>query len=376
MKSLWSAVVLSITLACSIYAGQGVDAGSPEGQMLGAISKETDPAHKQAMMEEFVKTYPTSTQAGWAWEQLQAAYLQGQQYDRALEAGEKALAVNADDPVVAYNNLKAAEGKGDPDGVIKWSAETSQLARKTIDSAGKSGAADAKGRADYAQQLDSYSEYSIYALALKTTDPQKVIALSQSLQQRNPKSQYMGKLSGIYLNAMRQAGQNDQIGPVAEKLLEADPNSADALFAAADYSMQHQNMDKCLEHSTKLVQVMQQASKPEGVSDADWQKRKNTMLGAGLWMQGLAYNSKRQYQQANTSLRQSLPLLQENKQLLGLSLFALGLADHSLGKAGNRAMMQDALKYFQQSAALTSPVQAQAQANVKAMRGVPGAAHR
>jgi tetratricopeptide (TPR) repeat protein len=376
MKSLWLAVVLSITLACSIYAGQGVDAGSPEGQMLGAISKETDPAHKQAMMEEFVKTYPTSTQAGWAWEQLQAAYLQGQQYDRALEAGEKALAVNADDPVVAYNNLKAAEGKGDPDGVIKWSAETSQLARKTIDSAGKSGAADAKGRADYAQQLDSYSEYSIYALALKTTDPQKVIALSQSLQQRNPKSQYMGKLSGIYLNAMRQAGQNDQIGPVAEKLLEADPNSADALFAAADYSMQHQNMDKCLEYSTKLVQVMQQASKPEGVSDADWQKRKNTMLGAGLWMQGLAYNSKRQYQQANTSLRQSLPLLQENKQLLGLSLFALGLADHSLGKAGNRAMMQDALKYFQQSAALTSPVQAQAQANVKAMRGVPGAAHR
>ena len=72
--------------------------------------------------------------------------------------GEKALAANADNPVLAYNNLKASEGKNDPDGVIKWSAETSRLARKTIDSAGTSGGADAKGRAEYAQQLDSYSE--------------------------------------------------------------------------------------------------------------------------------------------------------------------------------------------------------------------------
>ena len=376
MKALVSAVVLSFTLTAAMGAAQGVDAGSPEGQMLGAISKEADLAHKQAMMEEFVKTYPTSSQAGWAWEQLQSAYLQAQQYDRAVEAGEKALAANADNPVLAYNNLKASEGKNDPDGVIKWSGETSRLARKTIDSAGKSGGADAKGRAEYAQQLDSYSEYSIYALALKTTDPQKVIALSQSLEQRNPKSPYMGKLAGIYLNALRQAGQNDQVGPVSEKLLETDPNSPDALFAAADYNMQHQNMDKCLEYSSKLVQVMQQTPKPDGVSDADWQKRKNTMLGAGLWMQGLGYNSRRDFKQANTTLRQSLPLLQDNKQLLGLSLFALGLADHSLGKAGNRAMMQDALKYFQQSAALTSPVQAQAQANVKAMRGVAGGRRR
>ena len=375
MRTFFSAFVFSFTLACSICSAQGVDAGSPEGQMLGAIQKESDPAHKQTMIEEFVKTYPTSSQAGWAWEQLQAAYMQGQQYDKAIEAGEKALAVNTDDPVIAYNNLKAAEAKNDVDGVMKWSNKTSELARKAVDSAGKSGASDAKSRADYAQQLDGYSEYSIYALALKTADPQKVIALSESLEQRNPKSQYMGKLTGIYLNALRQAGQNDKIGPAAEKLLQNDPNNADALFSAADYNMQHQNMDKCFEYSSKLVQVIQQTPKPEGVSDQDWQKRKNTMLGAGLWMQGLGYNSKHQYQQANTVLRQSLPVLHDNTQLLGLSLFALGLADHSLGKAGNRAMMQDALKYFQQSAALNSPVQAQAQANVKAMRGAVRSPH-
>ena len=370
MKALFSTVAVLI-LGYSMSGQQGVDAGSPEGRMLGAITKETDPARKQALIEEFVKTYPTSTQSGWAWEQLQVAYLQAQQYDRVIEAGQKALDSNAENPVLAYNSLKAAEAKNDPDGVVKWAGETSRLARKTVESAGKSSDADAKGRADYARQLDTYSEYAIYALALKTTDPQKVIALSESLAQRSPQSPYMGKLTGPYLNALRQAGRGDQAGPVAEKLLQNDPANVDALFAAADYNMQHQNLDKSFEYSTKLVDVIQTQAKPEGMSDEDWLKRKNTMLGVGLWMQGVGYNSKHQYQQANKVLRQALPLVQDNKQLLGLSLFSLGLADHQLGKAGNKAMMQDALKFFQQSAALTSPVQAQAQANVKAMRA-PG----
>jgi hypothetical protein len=39
-------------------------------------------------------------------------------------------------------------------------------------------------------------------------------------------------------------------------------------------------------------------------------------------------------------------------------------------------MMQNALKHFQQSAALTSPVQAQAQENVKAMRGAAAGRRR
>jgi hypothetical protein len=50
-----------------------------------------------------------------------------------------------------------------------------------------------------------------------------------------------------------------------------------------------------------------------------------------------------------------------SNQLEPFVLFQLGVADFQLGKASkNRAMMQDALKFSKQSAAVKSPVQTDA----------------
>ena len=129
MKSVVLSVVLLTAAGCLSF-GQSFDPSTPDGAMIAAIQKESDAAKKQAMLEEFVQKYPDSKTAGWAWAQLQAADLQAQQYDKAMEAGQKSLASDPDQVEVAYNNLKAAEGKNDPDAVMKWSAETSKLARK------------------------------------------------------------------------------------------------------------------------------------------------------------------------------------------------------------------------------------------------------
>jgi tetratricopeptide (TPR) repeat protein len=92
------------------------------------------------------------------------------------------------------------------------------------------------------------------------------------------------------------------------------------------------------------------------------------MLGLAYWMEGVSYNGQHQYAQADKSFRSALPLVKENKQLLPIVLFHLGVADFELGKSSkSRAMMQDALKYSQQSAALPSPMQTEAANNVKAI---------
>ena len=58
-------------------------------------------------------------------------------------------------------------------------------------------------------------------------------------------------------------------------------------------------------------------------------------------------------------------------------LFQLGVANFQLGKTGkNRALMREALKYSQQSAAMKSPVQTNAQNNVKAISAALGGAAR
>ena len=104
MKSV--VLMLALMIAASYPStGQSFDPTTPDGAMIAAIQKESDAAKKQAMLEEFVQKYPDSKTAGWAWALLQASYLQGQQYDKALEAGQKSLASDPDQVDVAYNNL-------------------------------------------------------------------------------------------------------------------------------------------------------------------------------------------------------------------------------------------------------------------------------
>jgi hypothetical protein len=368
MKNLILTVALLAGL-CSSSWGQKllIDASTAEGKALSEITEQQDAARKQTMLEAFLTTYPKSSQAGWVYGQLQSIYLQGKQYDKVLEAGEKALAGGADSVDLAYNNLKAAEAMNDPDSVAKWSAETSRLARK-VEQSTQPLDDDTKARIDYAKQMDTYSEYSIYATMLKTTDPAKIIALVEPLEQRNPKSEYLSKSYGMYLNALRKTGQDDKAGAAAEKEADRDPNNEDVLLIAADYNMQRQNQDKALAYATKLSEVMQAKTKPAELGDADWEKKKETLLGASYWIQGVVYSGQKNYAQADKTLREALPLIKGDSQMLGVGLFHLGVADYELGKSTKkRALLRDALKFSQQSAAIKSPLQAQAQANVKAI---------
>jgi tetratricopeptide (TPR) repeat protein len=373
MKSLVLTAAL-LTALPYLSVAQAYDPNTPDGAMVASIQQESDSAKKQSMLEEFVQKYSDSKEAGWAWGQLQASYLQAQQYDKALDAGQKSLASDPDHADVAYNNLKAAEAKNDPDGVLKWSAETSRIARKEIASP-KPG--EGKDQLDYLKQVDTYTEYAVFATAIKTTDDGKVITLVESLEQRNPDSPYVSKAYGRYLNALRQTGQNDKAGAAAEKEAQRDSSNEDVLAFAADYSMRHKDLDKSLGYSQKLVEAMQNKAKPEGTEDADWQKKKQTLLGLGYWMQGVDYNGKNQFSQADKALRQALPLVKGDSQLEPIVLFQLGVANFQLGKTTkNRALMREALKYSQQSAAMKSPVQTNAQNNVKAISSALGGAAR
>jgi tetratricopeptide (TPR) repeat protein len=175
------------------------------------------------------------------------------------------------------------------------------------------------------------------------------------------------------LAALQQQGQNDKAGAAAEKEVQRDPANEDVLAFLADYDRQHKDFDKSLAYSTKLAQVMQSKAKPEGMADADWQNKKLKLLAFALWIEGVSYNGKSQFAQADKALRQGLPLIKGEDQSQPRVLFQLGFADFELGKASkNRAMMQDALKFTQQSAAMKSPDQTNAQNNVKAISAALG----
>jgi tetratricopeptide (TPR) repeat protein len=368
-------LIIAIALLIPVFAPAQephkliINTATDEGKLLQAIAQEENPAKKLALMEQFTSKYPSHEGAAWVYAQIVAAYSKAGQQDRALAAGEKLFAAGGGDVEAAYTCLKAAEAKGDPEAVIKWAGFTSDAARKiaAVPQPAEAGQVEAwKQRIDYAKQVDTYTEYALYATALVKPTPQKTIALVEALEQRNPKSPYLQQISSMYIVALNQTAPA-KVLPAAERLSANDPGNTDLLLVLADTYMNKKQNEKALAASTKLIAALREKQKPADAA-ADWESKKNVALGRAYWYSGIVYAAESKWAPADQSLRSALPLVQGNDQLTGPALFYLGLANYRMGKGKNKAQMSDALKFSEQAAAIKGPFQAPAAQNVKAIR--------
>src|SRR5580658_6074901 len=97
----WVIVVgLSIWCVATAAAQMGksvsVAAGTPEDKELNEINSATDPAQKIALLDKFSAAHPTGDLALMADQIYLNAYLEQKNYDKAVEYGEKALAIDPD----------------------------------------------------------------------------------------------------------------------------------------------------------------------------------------------------------------------------------------------------------------------------------------
>ena len=94
-------LTLALTLAAGAALAQRhklgtVNAETPEGQLLQQIGQSTDDAKKLALMEEFEAKAPKHEAIGWVYEQMQVAYLKAGQPDKAIQVGDKLVAMDPD----------------------------------------------------------------------------------------------------------------------------------------------------------------------------------------------------------------------------------------------------------------------------------------
>src|SRR5260370_5477391 len=343
-----------------------VNAETHEGLLLQQIGQAQDESKKIQLMEQFASQSPKHEAIGWVYEQMQASYLKAGQPDKALEIGDKLVAMDADDLDAAHQNLKAAEAKKDPDLIRKWSNQTSQIAQKVLQSPQPKDADEVdawKRSVDFAKQLDTYTEYSLFSGPMQTQDPRKRIDLADALSARNPKSQYLPALAELRFNAYRQLGDNAKALAAAEKTLETNQSSEDMLaYVANQYVEKKRDPDKVVAYSAKIVELMNTKPKPEGASDEDWAKKKKAMSGLAHYMSGITLFDQKKLSAADKELRAALPLVEGNDQLKAATLFYAGWANYQLKN------MADALKFNTQCAAIKSPFQAKAAENAKVMR--------
>lgn len=351
-------VVLLLSLAVLPLAGQRrsvtISAISPEGRLLEQIRNESDDAKKLALAEQFLAQYPKHEGVPGVYAEMLASWTKSGQFDKAMETAEKLLAQDPGDLEPALAALKAAEAKKDPGAVRKWAVQASDLARKRVQGPKLADEDEElfKQRVDFAKQLDTYTEYALYASALQAPEPANKAALLKALEERAPESKYLSQAYGVYFLALAQSGDIAGAVPVAEKAIASGQGTEEMLASVSDFYMrQNKEPQKVLDYSSKLIELASTRPKPDGVSDADWQKRKNYFLGAGHWFTGALLVSQSKYAEGDKSLRTALPLLDGNDEIKAGALYNLGIANQGLKN------YPEAMKFYEQCAAIQSPFQ-------------------
>lgn len=337
-----------------------VNTETPEGVLLQKIGQENDPAARMTALEEFFAKYPKHESAGWVLSQMQQAHLKGNQFDKALAAGEKLAALDPNDLEAAHNNLKAAEGMKNPAKVLTWAEATSKLARATAAKPKPADEGDVehwKSMVDFSKQLDTYTEYSLFAAAAGTTDANARIALADSLRKRNAKSQYMGQMADLEFAALTTLPDTAKTMATAEAAIAGGTASESILLFAADQYSKRKDHAKVMATAEKASQQLEAKTRPEGVPEADW----NIKKGLALFLFGSSAVESGKYQPADQALRKALPLVETNEQLKAGVLFYASLANNSLGN------FADALNFARQAAAIKGPLAGRAAENAKAL---------
>jgi len=339
-----------------------ISVGTPEGQILQSLGQETEDARKISLAQDFLAKYPKHEAAGWVAAQLEAALVAQKDNDKALEVAEAAYA-NGPDMDGAYFALKAAVAKEDLAQAKKWSARTSEAARKITSSTKAPADDEEKQQLVYAKQVDEYSEYALYVLALKAM-PKDEVDLVETLIKQNPKSQYLSDVANSYFAALGKAGEASKVCPAADKM--AVDKNAEAMLVAADCAWRANRAASVISYAAKAAEAVNTRTKREGESDSDWATKKSVLLGNANFYTGVGNALEMRYGPANKALRASLPAIKGSPQSYSTALFYLGLANYSLGKPlGDKAQIREGLKFFQESAAINGPMQDQASRNAK-----------
>jgi tetratricopeptide (TPR) repeat protein len=364
-------LVLMLTVVYTVRAQKlTVESDTYEGQLLQQVDAEQSDAKKQELLERFAKSFPNHEAMPWVLTQIQSYQVAQKNWERVLTVGTQILSLDATEVAAAHNCLRAAEALGDLKLIRLWSDQTSKLARdvqhlpKPDD---PTEVDDWKQKSEYAVQVDQYAEYALYAAALKQRDAKAKSQLIEQLESRNPASEYLALLRTSQSQALLQVDMDKAVAAADSDFIKGIYNDGLLLTAATHYMNKRIHPDRVIAYSNKVIELVTSRRKPDDLTDAEWEKKKCSMLSLAHWMAGLLYSTQGQYGHADRHLRAALPML-NNPEMLAGALYHLGHANYQLAEAGERIRIHDAVRFTAQCAGINSLVQQQAAQNLHRMK--------
>jgi len=331
---------------------------------------EGDVSKKLELLNLYQKEYPNGKSLPWVLSELYECFIELKQPEKALEVGERLLALDPTDLALVHRNLKIAEDANNPDLIRRWADRTTELARLVLSASPPLGT-DATGwraKVELARQLVAYTDYLAYIEVFKLTDLRQKIRWLEEFPSRHPDSSYLPRVLELHFQALRSIGDQRSALPLAERLIKADPSNEDALlFVAETLFQQDTDPERVMVLCSRLIDLMADKPKPEAVTDAGWSRKKARYAGRAHWMMGKIQVDRAHWAQGDRSLRAALASLRGVDNLTAAILLHLGWTNYKLGN------LQDARKFNEQCLAYKSPFQELAAKNLVAIqREQPG----
>lgn len=328
------AVVLSSAMATSAQIGKriSVSAGTPEDKAVAEIYAAPDGPDKVALLDKFAADFGSNADLALLADQLlEQTYLAQKNYPKALEYGEKVLALDPDGFSSAVIMVHAAEGEGDN---AKLFAAGEKAAAILAHFKASAAPADVSAE-DWARTKEediqksqddvSYVQYALANAAFKTANPAARAELCERYAATFPDAPYTPSVREQAAVAYQQAQNNPKMLETAQTILASDPNNISMLLLLADYwSGAGKELDKAAADAQKALDLLAQAKNPDNIPDAQWQQQVAVQKGLAYSSLGQVLVTKTRNAPAVDAFQKASPLLKSDTVSYARNLYRLG----------------------------------------------------
>lgn len=329
-----------------------IPAGTPEDKELTMIAAEPDAQKRIGMYEDFANKYssnkPAAAYADW---QLSQQYLAAGDSARALEYGDKALALYPNDLDIVVSQVGVAQAMKDNGKVVDYAVRGAEIFSSIATQPKPADISDTdwKNRAteeqDSARSSYDYLETAAFNAIAGEQDPAKRMTAIEKFTPAFPKSKFEEQVSQLALYSLQQLNQPQRLESYGEKALAADPDSIPTLLMMANaYSEDARESAKALTYANKVVAL---TSSGEAAGDA----KKKLEAGTAHSIIGYAELKENKLASAVSELKTAVTLLEADPKAQQEALFRLGYA---YARQNHRA---ESIATLQKAIAIDGPYQ-------------------
>src|SRR5262245_9431807 len=127
------------------------------------------------------------------------------------------------------------------------------------------------------KEIKDPAEYNAYVGAVQQADPSAKISRLEAFLTQYPNSVMKSDALETLMAAYQQTGNAAKMADTANRLLAVDPDNVKALALMAYTEKANQKWQDAQQHAMKGLQSLDKMAKPDGVSDADFQKQKTQL---------------------------------------------------------------------------------------------------